>query len=293
VRFILRMGTSSHQPSWLVLSAINMVSLGCNDAVVVDRGHKFSSGLSEICFWIKRAPFAFSADAVAFVPGVLVTEVAASVAGEQCTTAGTEIPSGTVMSSKSQSLHSDAVPLAFVNELVDSFVAVCSGTGASVSELKSAIAAAIAVGSAATPAVAPAKPIGISACDGESSPFGDSLTGVLGPGLAAVGPAAGAPRDVDSIITSSTVLDPTSVLPDSMSTSSSTVFGIGSVVWVHGLTSRPELNSCMGTIVAALAGDGRYGVRVEGSCLFGRPSADVRIRSANVRGTLFGAKKTC
>jgi hypothetical protein len=71
------------------------------------------------------------------------------------------------------------------------------------------------------------------------------------------------------------------------STTASTVYGIGSVVWIHGLASRPELNNCMGTIVAALGDDGRYGVRVEGSSLFGRPSADVRVRSANVRGTLF------
>ena len=240
VRFILGKSTSSSQPSWLVLSAINMVSLGCNGAVVVDRGHKLSSGLSEICFWIKRTPFAFSADAVAYVPGkVLVTAFAASRAGEKCTTAGTDVPSGTHKSSESQSLHSNPVPLAFVNELDDSFVAVCSG-----------------------------------------------------PDLAVDGLVAGAPRECDSSVTRSTVLDPTSVLPALPSTSSSTVFGIGSAVWIHGLISRPELNSCMGTIVEALADDGRYGVRVEGSSLFGRRSADVRIRSANVRGTLFQAEKT-
>ena len=98
--------------------------------------------------------------------------------------------------------------------------------------------------------------------------------------------AAGMPQHA-TVVTPCTVLDPTSVLPASPSTSSSTVFGIGSTVWIHGLAARPELNSCMGTIVEALADDGRYGVRVEGSSLFGRPSVDVRIRGANVRGTLF------
>jgi hypothetical protein len=64
-------------------------------------------------------------------------------------------------------------------------------------------------------------------------------------------------------------------------------FACGKAVWITGLVKRPDLNDLQAIIIEPLDDTGRVGVEVLGSELFGRPPCSARLKTENLRFSMF------